>query len=177
MDERCIKPDGYSYNSAILMCGRCGKWEMAQQLLREMPQRGLTPDGYTSSAIMSTFTGAGEWQRGLELLWEMGGYGEFAGLKPNVFTYNAGISACEKQEVGRWEVAVRLLREMEERDIKPDACSYNSCIVSCGKAGRWELSLQLLREMSDRDLKVCCVRRRAKPKVRIRTETAPSSRT
>ena len=58
-----------------------------------------------------------EWERALELLEEM----RERGLKPNVISCNAAMSACAK--VGKWERAVELLEKMKERGLKPDVIS------------------------------------------------------
>ena len=65
----------------------------------------------------------------LELLAEM----KTAGLKPNVITYNAAISACEKG--GRADEALKLLAEMKTAGLEPDVITYNAVISACEKGG------------------------------------------
>ena len=48
------------------------------------------------------------------------------GVKPNVITYNAAISACEKGR--QWERALELLRDMEGKGVEPDVITYNAVI-------------------------------------------------
>eukprot|EP00665_Eupelagonemidae_sp_cell47_P009021 gene9021-biopygen1652 len=58
----------------------------------------------------------------LELLAEMRG----RGMEPDVITYSAAISACEKgKEPGK---AIELLEEMREHGLEPDLISYSAAI-------------------------------------------------
>ena len=66
-----------------------------------------------------------EWERALELLEEM----RERGLKPDVISCSAAISACEKG--GKWQSAVELLEEMRERGLKPDVISCSAAISAC----------------------------------------------
>jgi pentatricopeptide repeat protein len=67
------------------------------------------------------------------------------GVKPDVITYNASISACEKG--GQWEKALQLLEEMRAKGVEPDVSLYSASISACEKGGQWEKALQLLEEM------------------------------
>ncbi|CAK0800945.1 unnamed protein product [Prorocentrum cordatum] len=61
------------------------------------------------------------------------------------FSYNAGISACEKGE--QWQRALALLSEMREAKLEPDVISYSAGISACEKGGQWQPALALLSEM------------------------------
>ena len=56
------------------------------------------------------------------------------GVTPNVITYNATISACEKD--GLWQQALELLREMPERGVTPDVITYSATMSACEKASQ-----------------------------------------
>ena len=66
-------------------------------------------------------------------------------LEPNVISYSAAISSCEKSQL--WEMALALLREMPSKELEPDVISYSAAISSCEKSALWEKALALLREM------------------------------
>ena len=70
------------------------------------------------------------------------------GIKPNVISYGAAISACCAK--GRWERAIELLREMSDAGVPPNTITFSAAISACEKAGRWEKALQLLDEVSGR---------------------------
>ncbi|CAK0837724.1 unnamed protein product, partial [Prorocentrum cordatum] len=106
-----------------------------------------------------------QWQRARALLSEMWE----AKLEPDViFSYNAGISACEKGEqwqralallsdqLQRWDQRVREGRAVAagagaaERDAGGEAgarLSYSAGISACEKGEQWQRALALLSEM------------------------------
>ena len=45
-------------------------------------------------------------------------------LKPDVISYKAATSACEKG--GQWQRALELLEGMPQRALKPDVISYSA---------------------------------------------------
>ncbi|CAK0894594.1 unnamed protein product [Prorocentrum cordatum] len=62
-----------------------------------------------------------------------------------IFSYSAGISACEKGE--QWQPALALLSEMREAKLEPDAISstiYFAGISACEQSGQWQWALALL---------------------------------
>jgi pentatricopeptide repeat protein len=68
-------------------------------------------------------------------------------LVPDVITYNAAISACER---GRQpERAVQLVVEMQAQELRPDAITYNTAMSACEK-GHLPQHLQQLMDMRQR---------------------------
>ncbi|CAK0880673.1 unnamed protein product [Prorocentrum cordatum] len=73
-----------------------------------------------------------------------------ASMEPSViFSYNAGISACEKSE--QWQRALSLISEMWEVKMEPDV-SYNTGISACEKGEQWLWSLAIFRDMREAKL-------------------------
>ena len=50
-----------------------------------------------------------------------------AGVAPDVYSFNAAISACEKG--GQWERALSLLDEMRSAGVEPDVYSFNAALL------------------------------------------------
>ncbi|CAK0788104.1 unnamed protein product [Prorocentrum cordatum] len=76
-----------------------------------------------------------------------------AKLEPNViFSYSAGISACEKGE--QWQRALALLSEIRKAKLGPVviSLSYNAGISACEKCEQWQRALALLSEMREAKL-------------------------
>ena len=48
------------------------------------------------------------------------------GVEPDVISFSAAISACEKG--GQWERALSLLEEMGRRGVEPDVVSFNAAL-------------------------------------------------
>ena len=66
------------------------------------------------------------------------------GLMPDVISYNAGISACDKG--GKWKHALLLLEDLRKKDATPDVTSYSAGISACGKGGKLKGALSLLED-------------------------------
>jgi len=66
-------------------------------------------------------------------------------VKPNIISFSAAISACEKGQQCRQ--ALRLLRVMPQQGVTPNVVSYNAAISACEKGQQWQLALDLLQEM------------------------------
>merc|ERR1711966_109308 len=73
------------------------------------------------------------------------------GIQPDVVTYNAAISACEKG--GKWEKALSLHKEMRGDGLKPNVISYSAAISACQKGTQLEEALSLLEEMCEEGIK------------------------
>ena len=48
---------------------------------------------------------------------------------PDVISYNAAISACEKGQ--QWQQALSVLAEMQQTAVLPYVISYNAAISAC----------------------------------------------
>ncbi|CAK0834544.1 unnamed protein product, partial [Prorocentrum cordatum] len=119
---------GSGYNAGISACEKGEQWQRALALLSEMWEAKLEPDVISYSAGISACEKGEQWQRALALLSEMWEGEQWqpalallreiweAKLEPNViFSYSAGISACEKGE--QWQRALALLSEMWEAKL------------------------------------------------------------
>lgn len=55
------------------------------------------------------------------------------GIVPNVITYSAAISACEK--AGRWQEAVRIMEDMIAEGVTPNFITYSALVNALDKGG------------------------------------------
>ena len=90
----------------------------------------------------------GQWQRALGLLKVMTAKpseGEVP-LDPNLFCFNAAISACEKG--GAWLEALELYERIKcsHKEIKPNFITINSLLISLDRAGQKELAESIYKE-------------------------------
>jgi len=67
-----------------------------------------------------------------------------AGVTPNVISYNAAISACEKGR--QWEKAVSLLDGMRAAGVTPNVISYSAAIQACAVAEQPATALRLFQQ-------------------------------
>ena len=62
-------------------------------------------------------------------------------LLPNIVSYSASISACEKGE--QWQMALHLFNAIPKAMLTPTEISYNATISSCEKGQQWQQALGL----------------------------------
>ncbi|CAK0878229.1 unnamed protein product [Prorocentrum cordatum] len=67
-----------------------------------------------------------------------------------IFSYSAGISACQKGK--QWEGVLALFSEMCEANVSPDVISYNAGVSAFEKGSQWQQALSLLSEMREAKL-------------------------
>ncbi|CAK8993836.1 Pentatricopeptide repeat-containing protein At5g02830 [Durusdinium trenchii] len=53
------------------------------------------------------------------------------------------LSACDG---AHWPLALQLLDEIHDAQLKPDAVCYSAAIAACDQGQQWQLALQLLRQ-------------------------------
>ena len=66
------------------------------------------------------------------------------GVQPDVITWNAAISACEKG--AQWERALEMFEEMQRRGLQPDVITWNAVISSCQQSGSLDQAIDLFLE-------------------------------
>lgn len=94
--------------------------------------------GLNQKASLPSQEKAAKWQQAVAVLYEM--------LAPNIFSFNAAISACEK--AAKWQMALGLLETLPELRLKADVITVNAVLSSCEKApGEWQQALWLLKEV------------------------------
>ena len=71
---------------------------------------------------------AADWQLALHLLREV----HASGVESNVISYNASISACEKN--GLWQLSLVLLEEAVQSQLEVTAVSFTAAIGACERA-------------------------------------------
>eukprot|EP00931_Biecheleriopsis_adriatica_P081685 TRINITY_DN55050_c0_g1_i1.p1 TRINITY_DN55050_c0_g1~~TRINITY_DN55050_c0_g1_i1.p1 ORF type:complete len:323 (-),score=71.94 TRINITY_DN55050_c0_g1_i1:75-1043(-) len=72
------------------------------------------------------------------------------GLKPDVASYNAFISACGKAK--RTDLAFNAFHEMKQRGLEPDLTTYNRVIRACKVTKQALQAVELLKEMRRRNV-------------------------
>ena len=162
-----------AFNALIASCGRCGRPDMAIEVLNEMDYFDVLPDSRSfrlaiiacnqaqhRSALLDSDTDAGAdsdkelddmphsmfewWECALSLLRRM----QENGLKPDIQTYSSVISACES--AGKWQRALSVLQSLmdkEGEDKSLNVYCFNAAISACEKGGAWVEALELYERM------------------------------
>ncbi|CAO1941873.1 unnamed protein product [Urochloa humidicola] len=136
MLARRLDVDEVTYT--VLIDGYCKRGKMAEafRVHNTMVQRGVTPNVVTYTALADGLCKQGDVQAANELLHEMCN----KGLELNAFTYNSLINGLCKSgnleqamktmvdmdTAGRVEGGKKLLEWMLEKNIRPNAATYNS---------------------------------------------------
>jgi pentatricopeptide repeat protein len=72
------------------------------------------------------------------------------GVLPDVITYSALISACEKGK--QPERALELFEAMQRQGVVPDVITYSALVSACEGSQQWELTSHLLSSMQQREV-------------------------
>ena len=72
-------------------------------------------------------------------------------MKPEVISYSAAISECEKG--AEWMLPVKLLNEMRRWNLTPEVISYSAAITACEKGVERLQPVELFKEIRQRDPK------------------------
>merc|ERR1712048_480113 len=72
-----------------------------------------------------------------------------ARIQPNVISFSAAISACEKG--AQWPWALSLFDGMQKARIQPDVITFNAAIHACGSAGEWQRASELFEKIKRDD--------------------------
>ena len=72
------------------------------------------------------------------------------GIVPNIITYNAVISACEKGK--QPERALEILDKMQQQRIVPNIITYSALISACEKGKQPERALEIFDKMEEQSI-------------------------
>ncbi|CAE7633443.1 EMB2654 [Symbiodinium sp. CCMP2456] len=131
-----FRPDAITFNALSSACTKNDKWECALQLLAEAQQAQLPADNVSYGTRITALARAGRWEQVLLLLADL----EAEGCVPDVIVYNAAIAACEDA----WQVCLRLLGDLQRKQLTADARTITSLISACRRSSAWQPALQLL---------------------------------
>ncbi|CAE8627968.1 unnamed protein product [Polarella glacialis] len=159
-----LRLDMVAFGASVSVCEKARVWDMALHLLWEGRARGLrsTIYGHSHNAAISACEKGRRWERALGLLLDLVPRSDarraeglvqpqfqsgWDGLSPDVVSWNAAVSACEKG--CQWGLALRLLGEARRSGLAPGRTAICSAtLASCSQGGRWELLLQSLQALS-----------------------------
>ncbi|CAJ1353554.1 unnamed protein product, partial [Effrenium voratum] len=144
LQDEHLSSNEVPWNSAISACSISGNWPLSLELLGAMQRKAVTPDVYSYTAVISGY-GHGElwdaqWQQAMHLFAEL-----CARHQPNIVSYGAAVSACEKG--AQWQIALALLQELAAGSLRPNLLVCNAAISACDKGNRWRHAVQLLALM------------------------------
>eukprot|EP00903_Cladosiphon_okamuranus_P012196 g11439.t1 len=173
-----VQPDVMTFTSVISAGSRSGNVALAEQILDTMQAEGVPPNAATYNAVITGCSsapptaangdgdgGGGGSHRALRLLERMAADPR-PEAQPEALSYTLAIKACGRE--GRWEVALRLLAEMQAKGLKPTVVSFRYALAACSggmsgmshggmvsekdRSGAWERCRSLMDSMGRRGL-------------------------
>lgn len=146
------------YVKAILACKEAGNWARAVVLFERADADGIQLSASILNSIMGAFASAGEPYAADIFLRQI--YGR-RGFKPDIFTYNALVSACANAHPLPNITKLReVMSEMEtlaasgRKVLSPNTFTYNNLIHAYSRAGQTKEALKvLLEEMPSRRIR------------------------
>ena len=130
-------------NAIIDACSRCRpvRLDLAFEILDNSP---VPPNVYTFGSLMSVCARAGSVHDAVQLLKSME---DDYGVSPNAVVYNTAVSACGRADPPRPAVALKLLKQARERNLRMSVVGYNAAISAAAHAGDWKGATDLLTQM------------------------------
>ncbi|CAJ1416573.1 unnamed protein product [Effrenium voratum] len=136
-----VLPNVISYNSAIDVGEKAGRWQRAVALLEQIVQSDLLPSTVSCNSAIRSCAAAGNLEVAQQLLCTMPAWR----LTPEVISFNSVIAVCERR--GNWATALSIFQEMKDARLAPDVISCSSLISCCESAAQWTVALELLTAM------------------------------
>jgi len=148
MEEKdLVAPTAQIYSQAIEAATRADMVPEALRLFSTMNAEGIAVSEGDCIDLMSALARKGDWSRALDLLQDVRACTK---RPPSCIVYTAAVNACGNG--GAWEMALMLMKRMEEEGIAPNAYTYGSAIKACARAGKWEQAAILFAQMDERGI-------------------------
>eukprot|EP00913_Durusdinium_trenchii_P026775 g25116.t1 len=132
-------PDGrgITYTAAIKACEMCKDWLGALELLQKMRADQLKANCFVLTALMGVFKETRFWRDAVHTFAVLQ-----SGQVPNVVSYNAVISACERSS--SWSQALDCFFEFTQvSHLFANDVTFNALISSCEKGRMFEKTLHI----------------------------------
>ena len=136
-----LQPTVVTYNTAIAACEKCGQWERAWVLLRNMREvHDLPPNVLSYSSLIKALARGRQWNHAIAIAGEAQRSGLV--LSPSsfeiaikscafVYNYNDGPAYAVKDP---WRWAVALVDEMRSQGVKPSQAAYRAALTALVRA-------------------------------------------
>lgn len=139
-ETNCV-PDVLSYNNLIDQLGKNGLVAEAEELFKEMEERGFNPDEYTFVLLVESCFRAGRPSDAIDYFGKM----TDSGLRPNANAYNQVIGGLA--DVRNLNEARGFFDRMVEREVKPNVASYEILLRAYCRDERVDDALRVLKDL------------------------------
>lgn len=126
----------------IVLLGRSGQPQRAQQIFETMIEEGLEPTPELYTALLAAYCRSNLIDDAFSILEQMK---KLALCQPDVYTFSILIKACV--DASRFELVDYLYEQMTERGITPNTVTQNTVLSGYGRAGKFEEMEKVLMGM------------------------------
>ncbi|CAJ1444010.1 unnamed protein product [Effrenium voratum] len=127
MRQQLVQCNVVTYNAAMDASCRGWHWDLAMELLHNMPSRTLEPDMYSDSTLLRSLP----WCFATTML-----------QRAALAACNSAMKACEAQ----WQAALRTM-QLAKLQLSLDTVSYGAALSACASSGLWQRAARLLGGM------------------------------
>lgn len=145
MYRQLDRPTIREVNAAIDACARARpvRLDEAFAILSESP---LPPNVYSFGSLMNACARTGNVERAQRLLREMPAK---YNVEPNAVVYHAAVSACDKAQPPRPDIAWQLLDQARNDGLALSVVGYNAALSAAARAGDVDKAVKLLELMEE----------------------------
>lgn len=138
-----------SFNALLAACIASKEFEKVSEIFREIPGKLLIePDIISYNTMIKAFCEVGSMDMAVSLLDEM----DKNGVKPNLITFNILLGSLYKGDADKFSKAETFWSLMQEKEVVPDARSYNSRLHGMMRQKRVPEAVNVLKDMEERGL-------------------------
>ncbi|CAL0331438.1 unnamed protein product [Lupinus luteus] len=127
-----ISKEGFN-TRLITLYGKSGMHVNARKVFDEMPERNITRTVLSFNALLAAYLHSNEFELVQRLFNELP---KDLSIEPDLVSYNTVLKAlCE---LGSFDSALSLIREIEKNELKPDLITFNTILDKLYSKGRFE---------------------------------------
>lgn len=143
-EQPFYQPKEGTYMKLLVLLGRCGQAQRAQQLFDSMlgDDEGLEPTPQLYTALLAAYCRSGLINQAFAVLEKMKTHPL---CQPDVYTYSILIKACI--DACQFDLVESLYSQMAERSITPNTVTQNIVLSGYGKAGKFDQMEKVLSRM------------------------------
>ncbi|XP_021640200.2 pentatricopeptide repeat-containing protein At3g06430, chloroplastic isoform X2 [Hevea brasiliensis] len=141
---RC-QPDVFTYSTLLKACVDASRFELVEDLYREMDERLITPNTVTQNIVLSGYGKAGMYDQMEKVL---SGMLESTGCKPDVWTMNIILNVFGNK--GQIDSMERWYEKFRNFGIEPETRTFNILIGAYGKKRMYDkmsLVMEYMRKL------------------------------
>ncbi|KAK7252222.1 hypothetical protein RIF29_36026 [Crotalaria pallida] len=127
-----ISKEGFN-TRLITLYGKSGMYQNARKVFDEMPQRNCARTVLSFNALLAAYLHSKKFDSVQRLFNELP---KELNVEPDLVSYNTALKAlCE---MGSFDSALSLIREMEKKGVKPDLITFNTMLDQLYSKGRFK---------------------------------------